>query len=98
MFDTIINFWHSLPWFIQWPINFWFTVIVMRGIVANEITNELEKRGWLRRGWLHGVVEWVKDHLPNFDRHAAIWYHYKNGHKNDSVLVCNHGHCTVFHK
>lgn len=49
MFSEIIEFWQSLPLLIKIPVDFWISIIVMRGIVAKDITSWLEDRGMIKK-------------------------------------------------
>jgi hypothetical protein len=45
----VIPFWHSLPLLIRLPLDFVFVVIILRGVVAKDITSWLEDRGFIKK-------------------------------------------------
>lgn len=101
MFDQWISFYHSLPGAIQWGCDFFFSVIILRGIIANEILKELKERGIVRKGNFHKIVDWLIHHTLRSNRLQAIWDHYQlqadgSGHAGD-ILACGQGKCVVFH-
>lgn len=95
MFDPLISFYHSLPGVIRWTLDFSFSVIFVRGILANEIMSELKERGIVKRGVLHRSVDKLLAILPRNDRRLAIFEHYRESHPNQSVVDCRQGHCGI---
>lgn len=95
--DSLIEFWHGLPGLVRWILNFWFSVIFVRGILANEITEEMKKRGILKDGVINGIKRFITNLLN--ERHQAILAHHKHyrtgqGHDSKSAFTCSD--CTVF--
>jgi hypothetical protein len=83
--EALINAYHDLPALIRLPLDFLFTVVFLRGIVANELLKEMKL--------------YMK--VFKTDRCKAIAEHWDGqarglGHNSASVLACNQGGCTVF--
>ena len=94
MLDGIIEFWRNLPWIIKFPLDFFLTVIVLRGIVANEISNWLKERGIMKDGILHSLARTGKRLVGQDDRRVTIFNHYKE-HGQHSIVSCRDGQCTL---
>lgn len=102
----LLDFWRNVPWLIRVPAEFWFGIIVVRGIIASDVTSWLEDRGFIKkkkqslvyrgldRAYFAGKA--VLKLLPKYDRHSAIWHHYSDSHGQHSVLECGQGKCGVF--
>lgn len=95
MIDGIIEFWRELPTLVRLPLDFFLTVIVMRGIVANEISNWLKERGIMKDGILHAIVSTGKRLASRDERKLAIFDHYKT-HGHSSIVECHDGRCAIF--
>lgn len=102
MIEAIIKVWESLPFILQFPIGFWFTVIFMRGVVAQDITTFMEDKGIIRRrkqSYIYKSLDIVYNLLgglvPNRARYLAIWQHYRR-HETDSEFDCMEGRCAEF--
>jgi hypothetical protein len=102
MINQLAHFWHDLPTFIRLPLDFAFTVIFIRGIIAKEIMDFLKEKGVLKEGVLHALYHLLKKVVPNLERHIAIWNHYKLQRQGDAhdgfVAVCEQDRCVVFAK
>jgi hypothetical protein len=95
MLESLVQFHDHLPLLIRWSIDFIFQVIIIRGILANEIMSELRQRGILKQG----IIHFVKQHIDKWTliaRKVAIVEHYRGGHNHDSVVGCGQGRCTLF--
>lgn len=75
--ELLIDIYHSQHWFVQEIMKFIFVVIVLRGIIANEINAEL------RRLW-----KWARS-----DRPRIIWNHFSQNHREADILECNQPRC-----
>ena len=95
MFDPLVSFYHNLPGLIRWMCDFTFSVIFVRGILANEIMSELKERGFVRKGSLHRFINRLISLLPHDDRRTAIFEHFKESHEKESVIDCRQGHCGI---
>lgn len=93
--DPIENLYDHLPWFIQLPLYITVNVVLIRGILGNKISQELQDRG---------VLNALKLKFSKWEllgRKAAIIQHYRYqargvGHNSHSVLDCHQGRCTIF--
>lgn len=99
MFDLLTNFYNGLPELIKIPVWFAFNIILIRGILANEIMLEIRQRGWFKGGILHRTVKRI-DKWYLLARKSAIFQHYRlqaqgNGHESNSVLDCSSGRCAI---
>lgn len=84
----LYNFYEAMPTVIQWIGNFLFSVIIIRGIVANEILKEIrEKRAW------HWVVKKWHNYW-NRPRNQAIGQHFNEDHDYD-ISVCTQNLCAT---
>lgn len=95
MLDPIINLWRDLPAVLRVTLDFAFTVVLIRGILAREIMDWLKEHGILKNGILHELAGLSKKLIPNHNRHSAIFSHYRE-HGNEPVTTCNEGNCQVF--
>lgn len=87
--EVLINFYHDLPTAIRWAVDFLFTVVFLRGIVANELLTELKKYGAHIKQYWHS------------DRNQAIREHYLarasgEGHQAQNPADCSEGDCLLF--
>lgn len=95
MFDPLISFYHNLPGIVRWTCDFMFSVIFVRGILANEIMSELKDRGVVRKGSLHRLINHIIELLPKNERRTAIFDHYREDHREKTVIDCKQGHCAI---
>lgn len=102
MTESILNIWRELPTFLRVPLEFGFWFILMRGIIAKDITSWLEDRGVVKRKeesliyrGLDGMYRFIKELVPNTNRKTAIWDHYAQGHPGMPAVDCNQGHCEI---
>lgn len=102
MINTLLEFWHSIPFIIRLPVEFVFFVIILRGIIANDITSWLEDKGLIKhkeQSLIYRMLDFVyftvKRHIPHLERHSAIWHHYRTGHEK-APLDCGQERCKVF--
>jgi hypothetical protein len=96
MIEALVRSWESLPWLLQFVLGFWFNVIFLRGIVANDINGWLQEKGIMKRGFIHPSMEFMKKVISGTERKSAIFAHYQAGHRASSVLECSEGQCGVF--
>lgn len=88
--EPLITFYHAMPGGIQYIMNFIFTVLIMRGIVANELMKEFQKfRKWFKKKYIEFGLT---------GNRAVITSHYNarsvgNGHKTADFLACNEPQC-----
>lgn len=90
--DFFFHLYDSTPEWLHWIGNFLFTVVFIRGIVANEITKEVRKWGNQLK------VKWDKS--IRSERRQAIWMHFQerakgHGHTKSDVLACHDGQCVI---
>lgn len=97
MIDTILAFWHNLPLVIRVPLDFCFTVVFVRGILAKEIMDFFKERGLFKEGIIHATIHFLKRYIPSLERKLAIWTHYSHHHPAVSVLECPKETCGVLH-
>lgn len=100
MFHFITNTYDHLPELIKLPVWFLINIIVVRGILANEIMSELQLHGLYKRGMLDRTMKKM-DKWYSLARKAAIVEHYRlrahgTGHNHESVLECGQGRCAIF--
>jgi hypothetical protein len=100
MLDYLSNSYNHLPELIKIPVWFFINIIVIRGILANEIMSELSLHGIYKRGMIERTVKKM-DRWYSLARKAAIIEHYRlrahgAGHNHESVLGCGQGRCTIF--
>lgn len=100
MLDSLIQFHDHLPFLIRWPIDFFFYVVLIRGILATEILSEMQQRGFYKKGILDRTVKKM-DKWYSVARKSAILEHYRlrahgAGHNSESVLDCGQGRCHIF--
>lgn len=77
--ENLIALYENLPSLIQYLFNFLFTVVFLRGIVANTLLNEMRQR-WQNNDGRH--------------RYERIWKHYKERHLQEDLLSCRVGSCA----
>lgn len=95
MFEHIAQFHDSLPTLLRWTVDFTLNVVLLRGILANEILQEIRQRGWLKQGILHSVMNRIKEWTV-IARKMAIIEHYRGGHQHDIRVGCSQGRCGIF--
>lgn len=97
--DPLQHLYDHLPILVQWPVWFAINIILIRGVLANEIMSEIRQRG-RHKG---SIIHTMKQHLHKsaiFARKSAIFTHYRlqakgTGHSADNVLDCTQGHCAI---
>lgn len=97
MFDGVFQFYNQLPWIIQEVAKFWLLIIILRGVIANDITSWLEEKGLIRRG-KKGIIYHVLDffydtftslmHFILPERKLVIWKHFSLGHQDLPCTEC----------
>lgn len=80
-----------MPGVLQFVVEFFFTVIILRGIVANEINKEMRKL------WKKLKVQYRK--FEETGNRTTIANHYRNrtlgnDHKSADVRDCRHSDCS----
>lgn len=110
MWNHLVELWRNIPWFIRVPLDFWLSVIIVRGILAKDVTSWLEDRGIIKSkekslvyrfldftyAVLRSVYKLLLKVMPSIERHAAIFSHYKEEHSSQSALECVEGRCSIF--
>lgn len=100
MLEYLLTAWHNLPLVVKLPLDFWLSIIVVRGIVAKDITSWLEDRGFIKKkeqSLIYRTLDYLYFHTKGLiPRKAAIWEHFKHGHPA-KVAGCSEGACTIFH-
>lgn len=103
---NVLAVWHNLPWIIKIPLDFILYVIIVRGIIASDITTWLKDKGFIQEGRksllykimdrTYNTIMSIKDLLRktiiNTDRKEVFWMHETEGH-NKSLKVCTEGNC-----
>ena len=95
MLDSVLELWRDLPGVFRVSLDFIFTVVIVRGILAREIMDWLKEHGIMKDGLLHSLAGFSKKILPNHNRHSAIFAHYRE-HGENPVTSCNQGGCQIF--
>lgn len=89
MLDHIVMFYDHLPGAVKWFVSIVFNIIIVRGLIAQEIS------GWIRqKGIVKVLRRCLKATLPNYARHSAIWVH-RRDHKPVHPLQCNQTRCSI---
>lgn len=106
MINSLLSFWQNLPWAIRWPLDFIFLIILLRGVVAKDITSWLEDRGIIRtkeKGIIYHVLDFVYNvirailrlmFIPT-ERKRIIWNHHKQQHPTKSIMGCTLDSCRI---
>lgn len=97
--DPLQPWYDHLPFILRLPIWFAINIILIRGILANEIMSEIRHRSRRKGSFTHTL----KLHLGKselFKRKGAIFTHYRlqtkgSGHAAPDVLDCTQGHCAI---
>jgi hypothetical protein len=77
--DLLIHFYQGLPAFVKLPVDFLFSVVIVRGIIAKEISD------FIRDAWHKS--------LTNNDRKSVIWNHYQADH-GQALVACQTDNCA----
>lgn len=106
MVRAIVSFWQDLPWIIRYPLDFIVLIILLRGVVAKDITSWLEDRGIIRtkeKGVVYHVLDFIYNLIRAFlrllfiptDRKRVIWNHHKEQHPAKSIAGCTLESCRI---
>lgn len=100
MLDWVSNIYEGLPEIIKIPVWFVLNIILVRGILASEITTWLKQKGVFKNGILHPIFRALAKEWHLVARKEAIFEHYRlraqgDGHDNESVVACGQGRCAV---
>ncbi len=91
--ESLRQFFDHLPFLVKWFLWFWFNIIIIRGILANQIISELRERGLLKVNLVHLTFDFM-DRFYVTARKSAIFHHYQLGHKM-TLNECKEGRCNI---
>lgn len=94
MIENVVEFWRELPWIVRIPLDYFFGVVFLRGILGQEITSYVKSKGIFKNGMLRNVAKYIKNALINTERRMAIYLHYKEAHQ-PHIRECANGQCAV---
>jgi len=106
--ETIVDLWRNLPLFIKLPLDFVVYVILLRGVLGNDITSWLKERGLVKDSkdsytWkfldfvynsIMSVRNFIKDKVLSTERKQIFWKHEVDRH-GESLLVCTKDGCQL---
>lgn len=100
MLDFLSNTYNHLPEIIKIPVWFLINIIIIRGVLASEITTWLKQKGIFKNGILHPIFKDLAREWHFVARKVTIFEHYKlraqgAGHDNESILACAQDKCAT---
>ena len=104
--ENLSEMWHNAPAIIKLPLDFIIYVILIRGVLGNDITGWLKQRGivkdskdsytWKILDFAYNAMLTLKEVLRKFFistyRKEIIWEH-QIEHHDTSLKVCHLGKC-----
>lgn len=85
--EVISNLWRDWPWPIRILMDIVILMVLIRGVLANEILETLKKHGILTDGILKPIMSWL-------ERKATLWKHFAEGH-GTALVTCSDNRCDT---
>lgn len=101
-----IGLFSSLPWFLRVPLEFILFIIIIRGVIANDITSWLKEKGlikeskqsytWKVLDFLYNAIistkKYIRDKILSTQRKEILWQHIAEGH-DKPLQICSKDGC-----